>query len=153
MFLPMSWMSPFTVAMTIGPFGSVAVPLCASAARITSNAEAAASAAIRSCGRKTLPDSKPLPTFSSAGTISPSMTSTGILPAARSPPASIAASCLSPWTMTEERVFEFSDGGVFGFAGTPAAGAAAAVAPTLPCSTASIQAPQLRSRPVSARHA
>ena len=71
----MSWMSPFTVAITTGP--RFADASAGNAARTTSNAALAASAAIRSCGRNTVPASNPLPTTSNAGTISPSITSTG----------------------------------------------------------------------------
>ena len=79
MFLPMSWMSPLTVAMMIGPL--TGPDSCeGSAARTTSNAAPAASAAISSCGRKTFPDSNPFPTISSAGTMLPLMMSNGFLP-------------------------------------------------------------------------
>ena len=48
MFLPISWMSPFTVARMMVPFFSCACPLLSMAALITSNAALAASALIRS---------------------------------------------------------------------------------------------------------
>ena len=75
MFFPMSWISPLTVARIMVPFFSWVSPLPAMAFLITSKAALAASALINSCGRKTVPFSKPFPTWSSAGMISSLITS------------------------------------------------------------------------------
>ena len=75
MFFPISWISPFTVAMTIVPFFSCATPWLATYSLMASNPAFAASALINSCGRNIVPFSKPCPTRSSAGTRSSLMIS------------------------------------------------------------------------------
>ena len=98
MFLPMSWMSPFTVAMTILPGYSLPrspfIP-----ALSASKAAPAASALMSSCGRYISPASKPLPTLSSAGISSEFITSSGSVPPATSRFASFVAASVRPFSM------------------------------------------------------
>ena len=69
MFLPMSWMSPWTVQMTILPFEDTASEPSAPAfaSLMASKPALAASADAMSWGKKNLPFSKRSPTSSSAG--------------------------------------------------------------------------------------
>ena len=80
MFLPISWISPLTVATITVPLGSPFFPLFSSVVLITSNAAFAASALISSCGRNTLFSSNPFPTISSAGISFLSITSIESVP-------------------------------------------------------------------------
>ena len=68
MFLPMSWISPLTVAMTIFPLLSCSAPLELSLSFIASKAFFKVYALCMSCGRNIRPASNCFPTSSSAGT-------------------------------------------------------------------------------------
>ena len=88
-------MSPFTVAITILRFFEFPPP--EKALFMTSNAPDAASALIRSWGRKSVLFSNPLPTSSRAGIICPFITSSGAH-VFKSSAAAASASVLSPFS-------------------------------------------------------
>ena len=89
MFLPMSWMSPLTVARMMVPLSPVP---WGRRLRSTSKAAFTASAEAMSWGRNRVPRSYPSPTRSRAGMMQPLMTSKGSRSARR---ASTAAGTIS----------------------------------------------------------
>ena len=74
MFFPISWISPLTVARITVPRFSRSTPSFVIFSFMIPKAARAASALIKSCGRNTVPASKPFPTSSRAGIISRFMT-------------------------------------------------------------------------------
>ena len=86
----MSWMSPFTVATTMGPFFSPETPCFSMAVFTSSKAAWAAAALCSSWGRKQVPFSKASPTWSSAGISTPFTSSWGSVVSSASRAASPA---------------------------------------------------------------
>lgn len=83
MFLPMSCTSPRTVASITGPFCAVRPPEAARRARMRENADFAASAHRRSCGRYSVFASNRCPASFKAGTMAPSTRESGACVAKR----------------------------------------------------------------------
>ena len=142
MFLPMSWMSPCTVASTM------AVPSSVGTAspwreRTTSKPAFTASAEAMSCGRKNSPRSKRSPTASSAGMNTPSMTSSASWPSSS---RSVAATMGVARPVRMRRSMARTSSAASARAG----GTGMPAAPPAPPSAAPVRAPSGAAAPASA---